>query len=108
MKTILSRQILIGIVLGLALLSSCIPSDQTATLTVIPVKFNLPPVAATRTFTVKSSESWFMEQIGEEDWCTVYPDKSTPGDTQITLTVNPLPNEMPRTAIFSIKSVSGQ
>ncbi len=108
MKTILSRQILIGIVLGLALLSSCIPSDQTATLTVIPVKFNLPPVAATRTFTVKSSESWFMEQIGEEDWCTVYPDKSTPGDTQITLTVSPLPNEMPRTAIFSIKSVSGQ
>ena len=99
MKTILSRQILIGIVLGLALLSSCIPSDQTATLTVIPVKFNLPPVAATRTFTVKSSESWFMEQI-EKKTGVPYIRIKHPGDTQITLTVNPLPNEMPRTAIF--------
>jgi thiol-disulfide isomerase/thioredoxin len=107
MKRHFLQKILFITVLGLALLSSCNPSDQAAYLVVIPVRFNLPPVSAERTFMVKTTENWYMEQVGNEDWCTVYPDKGTPGDTKITLNVTSLPDEKPRIAIYIIKSTSG-
>ena len=102
----LQRNLIIA-VLGFALLSSCNPSDQAGSLVVIPVRFNLPPVSAERTFIVKTTENWYIEQVGHEDWCTVYPDKGTPGENQISLIVTPLPDEKPRLAIFVIKSTSG-
>jgi thiol-disulfide isomerase/thioredoxin len=37
----------------------------------------------------------------------VYPDKGTPGETQITVTVTPMPDVWPRIALFSVTSVSG-
>ncbi|HPJ55723.1 MAG TPA: hypothetical protein PK401_06485, partial [Bacteroidales bacterium] len=90
MKTSNYKSILL-ICLSLTLLYSCDPSDQTGYLVVAPVSLEMAPIAATRTVTVRSSESWFIEQIGNEDWCTVYPDKGTPGETQITVTVTPMP-----------------
>ena len=107
MKTYPFKSILLIIGLGLIMLNSCNPSDQTGFLIVAPVRLDMAPVAATRTVTVRSSESWFLEQIGQEDWCTVYPDKGTPGETQITVTVTPMPDVLPRKAIFSVKSTSG-
>jgi len=107
MKRHYLQRILFTTVLGLVLLSSCNPYDQAATLVVIPVKFNIPPVSAERTFTVKSTENWYMEQVGNEDWCNVYPDKGTAGETKVTLNVTPLPDENPRIAIYVIKSTSG-
>ncbi|MDD3522878.1 MAG: thioredoxin-like domain-containing protein [Bacteroidales bacterium] len=107
MKRHFFQKILFIAFLGLALLSSCNPSDQTATLVVIPVTFNLPPLSSERTFTVKTTENWYMEQVGNEDWCTVYPDKGTPGETKVTLNVTALPDEKPRIAIYVIKSTSG-
>lgn len=106
MKTSNYKSILL-ICLSLTLLYSCDPSDQTGYLVVAPVSLEMAPIAATRTVTVRSSESWFIEQIGNEDWCTVYPDKGTPGETQITVTVTPMPDVLPRKAIFSVKATSG-
>ena len=106
MKTSTFKIILL-ISLSLTLLYSCDPSDQTGYLIVAPVRLDMAPVATTKTVTVRSSESWFFEQVGNEDWCTVYPDKGTPGETQITVTVTPMPGVAPRKAIFSLKSTSG-
>jgi len=107
MKAHLLTKCIVIASLGLALFSSCVPSDQARYLVVTPVKFTLAPVSNTKTFWVKTSENWYIEQVGHEDWCTVYPDKGTPGDTQITLSVTPLPDNKPRIAIFLIKSTSG-
>ncbi|MFA5302552.1 MAG: BACON domain-containing carbohydrate-binding protein [Bacteroidales bacterium] len=107
MKTSNIKSILLIAGLSLTLFSSCNRSDQTGYLVVAPVSLNMPPVTTTRTVTVRSSESWFIEQIGNEDWCTVYPDKGTPGETQITVTVTPMPDALPRIALFSVTSVSG-
>ncbi|MFA5444602.1 MAG: BACON domain-containing carbohydrate-binding protein [Bacteroidales bacterium] len=107
MKTSTIKSILLIAGLSLTLFSSCSRSDQTGYLVVAPVKLNMPPVSTTKTVTVRSSESWFIEQIGNEDWCTVYPDKGTPGETQITVTVTSMPGVSPRIALFSVTSVSG-
>ncbi|HOO42878.1 MAG TPA: BACON domain-containing carbohydrate-binding protein, partial [Bacteroidales bacterium] len=101
------KSFLLIAVLSMTLFASCSRSDQTGYLVVAPVKLNMPPVTTSRTVTVRSSESWFIEQIGNEDWCTVFPDKGTPGETQITVTVTPMPGVSPRIALFSVTSVSG-
>lgn len=107
MKTSNIKSILLIAVLSITLFASCNRSDQTGYLVVSPVSLKMPPVSTTRTVTIRSSESWFIEQIGNENWCTVYPDKGTPGETQITVTVTPMPDVWPRIALFSVTSVSG-
>lgn len=107
MKARLITRFIVTIALGLTLFSSCWPTDQTGFLVVAPVKFVMAPVSSTKTFWVKTSGNWYVEQVGHEDWCTIYPDKGVPGDTQVTLRVTPLPGNEPRMAIFLIKSTTG-
>lgn len=105
-KNIVVKQlILIG--LGILMLTSCFPQEQTEYLTIYPATVNPGPIAWSGTVTVKSSESWYMEPVGNADWCTVYPDKSVPGNVEVTVSVTQLPGLLPRTAIYSIKSTSG-
>lgn len=93
--------------LGLIMLASCSPKEQTGYLSVYPGRFNVGPVAWSGTVTLKSSDTWYMVPIGQADWCNVYPDKGIPGDMQLEITVTPLEGTQPRTALFEVVSGSG-
>ncbi|NLA15724.1 MAG: redoxin domain-containing protein [Bacteroidales bacterium] len=107
MKTRQAAKRLTVIGLSAIFLISCFPQEQTGHLAVYPGKFAVGPTAWNGTITVNSSDSWYLEPIGNADWCTIYPDKNTPGQVLLDVNVDPMPDILPRTAIFSVKASSG-